>query len=137
MLPWNWFSLSFHDHHAEAAFRYYFSSLNEHKLRRRLLLLNFIYMCYATLEWGTRAQGLYSHKQQSAMTGIRTTYILINMLVFTLSYRFRSSYRRHINLFSSSLSLLTSTMIIIEGFLLKQIYSIYLLIMLVMYIVAR
>jgi hypothetical protein len=47
--PWSICSLSFRDSQAEQAFHFYFSQLNEHKLRRRLLLLNFLYMIYATV----------------------------------------------------------------------------------------
>lgn len=92
--PTQWLSLSFIDLNAERAFRYFFSSLNEHKLRRRLLLLNFFYMVYATVEWGTRSNGAYTVKQQSAMTVCRALYILINMMVFTYSFTSRGTYRR-------------------------------------------
>ena len=56
--PWSICSLSFRDQQAELAFHYYFSQLNEHKLRRRLLLLNFLYMIYATVSFnGTHSGG--------------------------------------------------------------------------------
>lgn len=128
-------SLSFRDAQAEQAFHYYFSSLNEHKLRRRLLLLNFLYMIYATVEWGTRVSKHYTRSQQNWITVLRVFYIVVNAIIFTLSFVKRNLYRRNINLYSTILAVLTSTLIIIEGHLLRNIYSPFVVIILIMYMV--
>jgi hypothetical protein len=128
-------SLSFRDPNAEQAFHYYFSSLNEHKLRRRLLLLNFMYMIYATIEWGTRTSKHYTRSQQNWITVLRVFYILVNAVIFTLSFIKRRWYRKNINRCSTVLALLTSTLIIIEGHLLRNIYSPFVVLILIMYMV--
>lgn len=133
--PWSFCSLSFRDAAAEQAFHYYFSQLNEHKLRRRLLLLNFLYMIYATIEWGTRTSKHYSMAAQSWITVLRVFYIVINAIIFSISFIRRNLYRRNINTASTILTLLTSTLIIWEGHILRNIYSPFVLIVLIMYMV--
>lgn len=124
-----WSTLSFVDDTTEHAFRLWFSSLNEGKVRKRLLLLSFLFMVYAAIETGTERG--WSDAQKRSMTTARSVFVLLNCLVFVLSYISRPFYRRsapsnclvfsasccvrrHIMFFSTSVSFITNLMLVFE-----------------------
>jgi len=98
-------------------------------IRKGLLWVAFFYMLYSIIEWGD--QHFFWH-----LVVARAVYIVLLLGGFALSFVFEDHFHRHISFYTTLMLSFTGMDIIVEGALQRQLYSPFLVIILIMYLVA-
>ncbi len=98
----------------EAQYSTFFGLLQEHKIRLRLLILNFLIMLYSVVEWFSAE---VSHPEYLIVT--RVIWLVVNFGLFIISLVKRELYRTYIQSFCAILIASTSLLILTESILLN------------------
>lgn len=114
------------DADVELAFIYFFCKVRGRNMRVANLILSFIFMLYAVFS--------FSRDFSTPVLVVRGLYILVGVVFFCGS--FSQLYRNWVQYYGLVLSLLTGVEVIVEGAIHESMYSPFLIILLLGYIVA-
>lgn len=124
-------TLAFPDVSQEAAFLMYFYQLKKYSTRIGLLVLSFLYMIMVISTW--HFETVSSRPVLSGPLVLRLCYVSVLFIGFGLS--FTPIYHLHFHVLSSGMSLLTGIDIVLEGALFSVIYSPYIVLVLICFLV--
>ena len=124
---WGICTLAFPNAQQERMFGWYCAQIREKNMRGSMLVLAFLYMLYATVEWKDAGYSL---------TVSRGVYVVLVLFAFFWSYARRTLFRVWIQEWTALLVVGTSLNILVEAMLLRAVFSPFVVIVLLLFLLS-